>query len=54
VAASIGEYRDALGLDLLSLSLDGPGLSREQVQEQMHLISSEVAPRLGVTMGAPS
>jgi alkanesulfonate monooxygenase SsuD/methylene tetrahydromethanopterin reductase-like flavin-dependent oxidoreductase (luciferase family) len=54
VAASIGEYRDALGLDLLSLSLDGPGLSREVVQEQMHLISAEVAPRLGLSMTGAS
>lgn len=52
VAEAIGAYRDALDLDLLSLSLDGPGLSREVVQEQMHLISSEVAPRLGITMGS--
>ncbi|PRY11103.1 LLM class flavin-dependent oxidoreductase [Kineococcus rhizosphaerae] len=50
VAESIDAYREALGLDLLSLSLDGPGLSREVVQEQMHLVSSEVAPRLGIRM----
>lgn len=51
VAESIDAYRRELGLDLLSLALDGPGLSREVVQEQMHLISAEVAPRLGVAMG---
>ncbi|MEW1957851.1 LLM class flavin-dependent oxidoreductase [Kineococcus sp. NPDC059986] len=50
VAETIEAYRSALGLELLSLALDGPGLSREVVQEQMHLVSAEVAPRLGIRM----
>ncbi|MBM7471124.1 LLM class flavin-dependent oxidoreductase [Subtercola frigoramans] len=52
VAATIDRYRQEIGLELLSLSLDGPGLLREHVEEQMHRVSSDVAPLLGVSMGA--
>jgi alkanesulfonate monooxygenase SsuD/methylene tetrahydromethanopterin reductase-like flavin-dependent oxidoreductase (luciferase family) len=50
VAETIDRYRSELGLSLLSVALDGPGLSRAQVEEQMHRFSSDVAPLLGVHM----
>jgi alkanesulfonate monooxygenase SsuD/methylene tetrahydromethanopterin reductase-like flavin-dependent oxidoreductase (luciferase family) len=51
VAETIDRYRQELGLELLSVSLDGPGLAREAVEEQMHRFSADVAPLLGVPMG---
>jgi hypothetical protein len=31
-----------------------PGLSREQLDEQLHLFAGEVAPRLGITLDGPA
>ena len=47
----IGEYRERLDLSHLVLFEDLPGLTREQVDEQMRLVAEEVLPRLGVTLG---
>jgi alkanesulfonate monooxygenase SsuD/methylene tetrahydromethanopterin reductase-like flavin-dependent oxidoreductase (luciferase family) len=46
----IGTYRDELGLEHLILFPEFPGLTREQIDEQLHLVADEVMPRLGVTL----
>jgi alkanesulfonate monooxygenase SsuD/methylene tetrahydromethanopterin reductase-like flavin-dependent oxidoreductase (luciferase family) len=50
----IGMYRELLGLEHICFFFDLPGLSREEIDEQFHLISEEVFPRLGepLTRGA--
>ncbi len=50
VAAVIGNYRDQLGLHTLSVAVDGPGLGGPEVVDQLALVSTEVAPRLGVAL----
>lgn len=52
VAEGIARYRDALGLRMLSVTLDVPGLTPEQQQDQLRMFAAEVAPRLGVAMTA--
>ncbi len=58
VADQLGRFADRLDLNHLLLFPDFPGLTREQMDEQMHLIATEVMPRLGVDMstgaGEPS
>lgn len=53
VVDTLGMYRDLLGLEQIVLFPDLPGLTREQLDEQLHLIADEVMPRLGVTLTGP-
>jgi alkanesulfonate monooxygenase SsuD/methylene tetrahydromethanopterin reductase-like flavin-dependent oxidoreductase (luciferase family) len=43
----IGFYRDLVGLEHLCIFFDLPGLTRQQIDEQLHLVAEEVFPRLG-------
>ena len=43
----LGYWRDLLDLKHLCLFFDFPGLTREEMNEQMHLVAEEVFPRLG-------
>lgn len=53
VVDTLGMYRDLLGLEQIVLFPDLPGLTREQLDEQLHLVAEEVMPRLGVTLTGP-
>ena len=44
---TLGFWRDLLDLEHLCFFFDFPGLSREHIDEQMHLVAEEVFPRLG-------
>jgi ABC-type Na+ transport system ATPase subunit NatA len=44
---TIGFWRDLLDLEHICFFLDLPGLTREEMNEQMHLVAEEVFPRLG-------
>lgn len=44
---AIGFWRDLLDLKHICLFLEFPGLTREQIDEQLHLVVEEVFPRLG-------
>ena len=46
----LGFYRDLVGLEHLCIFFDLPGLTREQIDEQLHLVAEEVMPRLGEAM----
>ena len=48
----IGEWRDVLGLRHLAVFPELPGLSGDEVDEQMELLAGEVLPRLGVPLPA--
>lgn len=52
VVEVIGEIRDLLDLEHLVVFLDAPGLSREQMDEQLTLVATEVMPRLGVEVAS--
>jgi alkanesulfonate monooxygenase SsuD/methylene tetrahydromethanopterin reductase-like flavin-dependent oxidoreductase (luciferase family) len=43
----LGRWKELLDLQHLCLFLDLPGLTREQLDEQLHLFAEEVIPRLG-------
>jgi hypothetical protein len=43
----IGDFKDLLDLRHLVVFLEFPGLTREQLDEQLHLVAEEVRPRLG-------
>ncbi|MEP7047937.1 MAG: hypothetical protein ABI949_14705, partial [Ilumatobacteraceae bacterium] len=47
---AIGYWRDLLDLKHICFFLDYPGLTREDMTEQMHLVAEEVFPRLGETI----
>ena len=47
VAETIGFYRDLLGLEHLCVFVDLPGLQREEIDEQFHLLAEDVLPALG-------
>ena len=47
---AIGFWRDLLDLKHICFFFDYPGLTREEMQEQLHLVAEEVFPRLGETM----
>ncbi len=51
VVDTIGAYVEELGLEHLVIFPEFPGLTRAQVDEQLHLVAGEVLPR--VTGGAP-
>ena len=44
---AIGYWRDLLDLRHICFFFDYPGLTREEMTEQMHLVAEEVFPRLG-------
>ena len=46
---AIGYWRDLLDLKHICFFFDYPGLTREDMNEQMHLVAEEVFPRLGET-----
>jgi alkanesulfonate monooxygenase SsuD/methylene tetrahydromethanopterin reductase-like flavin-dependent oxidoreductase (luciferase family) len=46
----IGMWRDVLGVQHLCCFFDFPGLTRAQMDDQLHLFAAEVLPRLGVTL----
>lgn len=50
---TIGFYREVLDLEHLCIFFDLPGLTREQIDEQMHLVADEVMPRLGERLERP-
>jgi alkanesulfonate monooxygenase SsuD/methylene tetrahydromethanopterin reductase-like flavin-dependent oxidoreductase (luciferase family) len=52
VVAVLGEFRDVLDLQHVLLFPEFPGLTREEIDEQLVLLAEEVMPRLGVTLGA--
>lgn len=43
----LGMYRELLDLRHLCIFFDLPGLTREEIDEQLHLVAEEVFPRLG-------
>jgi hypothetical protein len=43
----LGFWRDLLDLKHVCFFFDYPGLTREEMNEQMHLVAEEVFPRLG-------
>ena len=43
----LGFWRDLLDLKHVCFFFDLPGLTREEIDEQMHLVVNEVLPRLG-------
>ncbi len=50
VADQLGRFASRLDLRRMLLFPDFPGLSREQIDEQMHLLANEVLPRIGVDL----
>lgn len=52
VADHLGRYAERLDLQRLLLFPDFPGLSRAQIDEQLHLLADEVLPRIGVELPA--
>jgi hypothetical protein len=54
VVETLGTFREELGLQHVVLFPDLPGLTREQLDEQLHLIAEEVLPRLGITLPTAS
>ena len=50
VVDTIGYWRDLLDLKHLVIFFDFPGLSRDDMTEQLHLVAEEVMPQLGETM----
>ena len=51
VAGTLADYRDLLGCEHFVLFFDMPGLTREQMDEQLELTATEVLPRLGIALG---
>ena len=47
---TLGFWRDLLDLKHVCFFFDYPGLTREEMTEQMHLVAEEVMPRLGETI----
>jgi alkanesulfonate monooxygenase SsuD/methylene tetrahydromethanopterin reductase-like flavin-dependent oxidoreductase (luciferase family) len=52
VADNLGRWMEALHLEHVALFPDLPGLTREQVDEQLHRLAAEVLPRIGVQLPA--
>jgi hypothetical protein len=44
---AIGFWRDLLDLKHICFFFDLPGLTRNEIDEQMHLVAEEIFPRLG-------
>lgn len=53
VAETISFYIDLLGIEHISLFLDFPSLSAEQMNEQLQRVAADVMPLLGVEMSGP-
>lgn len=51
VADTLGRWKDLLDLRHLVLFAELPGLTREQIDEQQHVLAEEVLPRIGVRLG---
>jgi alkanesulfonate monooxygenase SsuD/methylene tetrahydromethanopterin reductase-like flavin-dependent oxidoreductase (luciferase family) len=47
----IGRYRDEVGVEHFVMFFDMPGLTQEQMDDQLELTATEVLPRLGVNLG---
>jgi alkanesulfonate monooxygenase SsuD/methylene tetrahydromethanopterin reductase-like flavin-dependent oxidoreductase (luciferase family) len=47
VVDMLGMYRELLDLRHLCIFFDFPGLTRDEIDEQLHLVAEEVFPRLG-------
>jgi alkanesulfonate monooxygenase SsuD/methylene tetrahydromethanopterin reductase-like flavin-dependent oxidoreductase (luciferase family) len=50
VADVMGAYREITGVEHFVLFFDMPGLTQDQMDEQLELTAAEVLPRLGVTL----
>ena len=50
----MGRYRDEVGVEHFVLFFDMPGLTQEQMDEQLEMTATEVLPQLGITLGAGS
>ena len=50
VVDTIGFWRDLLDLKHLIIFFDFPGLTRQEMKDQLHMVAEEVMPRLGETM----
>ena len=50
VVENIGFWKELLDLKHLCIFFDFPGVTREEMNEQMHLFAEEVLPQLGETM----
>ncbi len=50
----LGGYRELLSLEHVVCFFDMPGLTREQMDRQLHLMAEEVCPQLGITLDGPS
>jgi alkanesulfonate monooxygenase SsuD/methylene tetrahydromethanopterin reductase-like flavin-dependent oxidoreductase (luciferase family) len=50
VVDTIGFWRDLLDLKHLIIFFDFPGLTRQDMKDQLHMVAEEVMPKLGETM----
>ena len=50
VVDTIGFWRDLLDLKHLIIFFDFPGLTRQEMKDQLHMVAEEVMPKLGKTM----
>ncbi len=50
VVDTIGFWRDLLDLKHLIIFFDFPGLTRQEMKDQLHMVAEEVMPKLGETM----
>jgi alkanesulfonate monooxygenase SsuD/methylene tetrahydromethanopterin reductase-like flavin-dependent oxidoreductase (luciferase family) len=50
VVDTIGFWRDLLDLKHLVIFFDFPGLTRQEMKDQLHMVAEEVMPKLGETM----
>jgi alkanesulfonate monooxygenase SsuD/methylene tetrahydromethanopterin reductase-like flavin-dependent oxidoreductase (luciferase family) len=51
VVAGLERWRELLDLQHVVLFFDMPGLTRAQMDDQLHLFATEVAPRCGIRLG---
>ncbi|MEM9714111.1 MAG: LLM class flavin-dependent oxidoreductase [Actinomycetota bacterium] len=51
IVDTLGTYRELLDLQHVVLFFDMPGLTRDQMDEQLHRMAGEVLPQLGVNLG---
>ena len=53
-ADTIGRYRDDVGVEHFVMFFDMPGLTQEQMDDQLELTATDVLPRVGVTLSGPA
>lgn len=53
VVDGLGRWQELLGLAHVVLFFDMPGLTRDQLDEQLHLFAEEVAPRANIALPGP-